>query len=63
MKDIGIPTPAKDALHLGIESVEEICRETFSKVVKLVFDKMERSRWDECLSRLTVQNNLLIHVF
>ena len=59
MKHIGIPKDAKDALHLGIESVEEISRKTFPKVVKVIFDKMERSKWDERLSRLTVQNKFI----
>ena len=39
---MGIPNAAKDALHMGIESVEEISKKTFPKVIKRVFDKMER---------------------
>ena len=37
MKDIGIPKAVKDAIDLGIESVEEISRKTFLNVVKKSF--------------------------
>ena len=36
--------------------MEEMNGKTFPKVVKGDFDKMERPRWDECLSKLTDQN-------
>ena len=59
MKDIGIPKAAKDTLRLGIELVEETSKKAFPRVVKGVFDTIDKSRWDECLYKLTIQNKFI----